>query len=157
MLIQPLHIATRGLLDGQYGVVTRGYIVLPDIVSRFPSDADVGLVGWLPVPGVVEEILYEARVSDHPVFTLEATVDDHGALLASVVEHPESVALVTEVPDLVAAVVEIERSFGEVQEPGFLAELAAAGSVGEVVENESSGAVEGGRLVGVVEDEPPGC
>jgi len=43
----PLHIATRGHLDGVYGIATRGYLVLPDLVSRLP---DYGLFteieGW---------------------------------------------------------------------------------------------------------------
>ena len=44
----PQHIATLGHLDGQYGVATLGYFILPNIVARFPARAlvrDLDLVG----------------------------------------------------------------------------------------------------------------
>jgi hypothetical protein len=37
----PFHIATRGRRGGQYGVATRGYVVLPDIVPRVPAGAEM--------------------------------------------------------------------------------------------------------------------
>ena len=37
----PMHIATRGILDGEYGKATRGYIIAPDITIRWPSIADI--------------------------------------------------------------------------------------------------------------------
>lgn len=36
LLIQPWHIATRGRFDGEYGIATRGLVVLPPIVSKLP-------------------------------------------------------------------------------------------------------------------------
>lgn len=38
---QPSHIATRGYWGGVYGIATRGYLVLPDVVPRFPAEGTI--------------------------------------------------------------------------------------------------------------------
>lgn len=35
---QPFHLSTRGRWGGAYGIATRGYLVLPDVVPRFPAE-----------------------------------------------------------------------------------------------------------------------
>ena len=72
MLLRPIHIATRGKLDGEYGIATRGYIILPDIVFRIPSVAMVGEASFVPVALVssVSSLEFEAKISTVPDFVL---------------------------------------------------------------------------------------
>ena len=53
-MIYPRQVALHGILGGEYGVATLGWIIEPNIVSRFP---------------------HRATVSDHPDLTLVATAD----------------------------------------------------------------------------------
>ena len=159
MLIQPLHIATRGRLDGEYGIATRGFIVLPDIVPRFPNRAEVDVVGWLPLPGAIEELEYTARVEEHERFTLVALAVDGPQMEARVEELAEPIAVLFADFDPVAVVEEIQgQVLGDVGEPGYTSELGTDQAVGVLDDGDSTGAVEESGLVGVTdEDEPPGC
>jgi len=52
---QPFHIATKGRWGGVYGIATRGYLVLPDIVPRFPAEGVLEaekLVAWFTEEGL---------------------------------------------------------------------------------------------------------
>jgi len=91
VLIQPLHIATRGRLDGEYGIATRGYIVLPDIVPAFPSGGYVE-DGW--VIGIIDDLDLEAVVEEHAVFSLQAAVYEDAELDALVAADSDLVAVV---------------------------------------------------------------
>ena len=137
----PIHIATRGHLDGQYGIATRGYLVLPDWVPRFPSDAIVtderhlfGVVAeadqWaslevlLEPTGVVAEIVdftglfsngsLTAAV-DGDILGLEAMLDDPGDLFMDLYDDGGPEAILDE-DDLQA----------EVQDGGLAGELEEA-------------------------------
>ena len=59
-MLMPMHIATRGLLDGEYGKATRGYIIAPDLTVRWPSIA--GIESTSDYYAVVREINWEARI-----------------------------------------------------------------------------------------------
>lgn len=93
IFIYPQHIATRGRLDGEYGIATRGYIICPDLVSRFPV---FGEVGQAQLFGLVDEHVLEAQLHGagltaelriRLVFEL-ATVVDAGGETAVVEEAP---------------------------------------------------------------------
>lgn len=77
----PLQIATRGTLDGQYGVATRGFFILPDIVPRFPAQA---LVGDLSLVGQAAELDFTAALGSLPRLTFLAVADDSLRLVAEV-------------------------------------------------------------------------
>lgn len=157
MLIQPLHIATRGRLDGQYGIATRGYIVLPDIVPRYPSTAEVDQVGWLPVPGSVEELGFEAKVEDHGVFTLQATVEEMPGLEARAEAEDAFFAEATGI-DWDASVAELEQFLGEASETGYDGSVSHEGDIGAVDDADHDATIDDERLIGDIdEEEPPGC
>lgn len=59
-MLQAIHIATRGRLDGEYGIATRGFIICPDIVVRFPSIAEITLDEALMV--TIKELGLEATL-----------------------------------------------------------------------------------------------
>jgi hypothetical protein len=55
---QPFHIATKGRWGGVYGIATRGYLVLPDIVPRFPAEGAIEVEDLVAL--VREEVLQAA-------------------------------------------------------------------------------------------------
>lgn len=71
-MLLPIHIATRGRLDGEYGIATRGYIICPDIVPRFPSRGEVrpldlfGDVRELDFEGILRALELLGEVDDSP-------------------------------------------------------------------------------------------
>jgi hypothetical protein len=148
----PLHIATRGLLDGQYGVATRGYLVLPDIVSRFPSDAVIYQEGHLAYVKELPEwyaqvVEYGLTVELKPIFDLEGILN-FVAYEAVVAAQQEFQAIVAETAGGVGAVKETEIS----------AQVAGSGSIATVDDDTKTATVQEGGDVGVVEDRPgEGC
>lgn len=158
MLIQPLHIATRGRLDGQYGIATRGYIVLPDIVPRYPSTAEVDRVGWLPVPGTVEETGFEAKVEDHGVFTLQATVEEIPGLEARADGETETLLATIGELDWEATATSSDDVVGEAGETGYDGSVVPEADLGSVDDNDSGASISDDGLIGDIdEEEPPGC
>ncbi len=155
MALFPLHIATRGLLDGEYGKATRGYIICPDIVPRFPQDADVDSDGsW----AVVAQLDLEAILADYPRLTFEAALGDALDLVVTVDgERYDASALVTDV-GLMAEVLAMEDVVGEAVEPGFTGEISADRDIGDVTEEDEAAVVaEIDGLVGDADDGPPHC
>jgi hypothetical protein len=55
----PFHLSTRGRWGGAYGIATRGYLVLPDVVPRFPAD---GFVETEELVGLFTEEALEATL-----------------------------------------------------------------------------------------------
>jgi len=76
----PFHLSTRGRLGGAYGIATRGYLVLPDIVPRFP---DIGVVEAEELVGRFTEEALEATFQTvdwsavaKPGFDIEGFIED---------------------------------------------------------------------------------
>lgn len=76
----PFHLSTRGRLGGAYGIATRGYLVLPDIVPRFPA---VGTVEAEALVGRFTEEAIEATLQTvdwiavaKPGFDIEGLIED---------------------------------------------------------------------------------
>ena len=145
---RPLHIATRGRLGGQYGIATRGYLVLPDIVPRVPASAEMAPAdlwgraepspygdGWIAEPiiqggvsgldydGFLRQIVWEAVLkSREQQATISAEV-----MVAQVEPQGEQTAEVTECPEPTGEV----ESVGEYQAEIELSEDCAVGSVAD--------------------------
>jgi hypothetical protein len=159
--LSPLHIATRGRLDGEYGIATRGYIICPDIVARWPSIAELEVSDEESFWAVVEDADFlHAAMSEHPGRTLLAGLEDVFGL--QVVLDGDRLELVAQMGDLdLEAVVEELDSdvLGSVMEQELSGELDSDGVVGEVdAEGVSATVIEENEVVGIVgEDEPPHC
>jgi hypothetical protein len=71
-----LHIATRGLLDGKFGIATRGYIIFSDVVPLFPDLAHTTVDDseW----AVLTAQDFSAMIRDFPKLSFEATITDTG-------------------------------------------------------------------------------
>lgn len=89
----PQHIVTRGRFDGQYGIATRGILICPDIVPRFPAKA---LVADLDLIGRMSELDPGATVGNFEPATFIALVDGRLQLVAEVGEDEELIGLVNE-------------------------------------------------------------
>jgi hypothetical protein len=68
----PQHIATLGHLDGQYGIGTIGYLILPDIVPRFAARA---LVHELDLVGETTSLNLTGSIGDDMSQTLVGLID----------------------------------------------------------------------------------
>lgn len=146
----PLHIATRGLLGGQYGVATRGYLVLPDIVSRFPSDAVISQEGY--VAYVREAPEWYAQVVEVGLVVELKSFDLEGAL--SSIAYEAMVASQVEFQAIVAEMGEI----GFVQASEVSAQVAESGSIATVGDDTKVAIVNEGGAMGMIEDRPgEGC
>ena len=78
LFIYPHHIATRGRFDGEYGIATRGYIVCPDLVSRFPV---FGEVHQSRLFATVDEFVLEALLRDAGLYSELWDLGDMDAIL----------------------------------------------------------------------------
>ena len=150
-----MHIATRGLLDGEYGKVTRGYIICPDIVPRFPQDADIVVEdgSW----ATVSQRDMEATLADYPRLTFEGAVRQ--LLLEAKVNGDvyEETATVADI-GLEAAVFAVEDVVGEAVESGLGGEVGADRDIGDVTDEDARATVaQVDELVGEAEDGPPYC
>lgn len=149
-MLFPIHIATRGRCDGEYGIATRGYVICPDIVPRFPSDADV-----------------------RPEFVI-GEVRELG-LRAELHRSVELTGLVAEKADFEATIAEVMELFGDVDSPELQARVRALSLSGaidprrlaaairdhdvlaEVRELGLEGILRLLDLLGATSDEPPHC
>jgi len=135
---QPIHIATRGLLGGAYGIATRGYLVLPDVVPRFPSDAVVQydeLLGF-----ITEEDLHAYLQQMDLAAVLKAPLDIEGiirdlAWMAMMKEQDELGGEVADKP-LTAEVEPEGDHVGEVTDGDPVAEVEDGDAAAEVKECE---------------------
>lgn len=154
-MLFPMHIATRGRLDGEYGIATRGLIICPDIVPRFPSAAETVEEGWF---AVVNEADLTALLRDWPKLTFEATALEGGLLLCTVDGERHELQAAVEALDLRATVRELEATIGDAQEPGLQGTVTSDRDIGDVTEEDERATVaEADVLVGDAEDEPPHC
>jgi hypothetical protein len=151
----PLHIATRGRLDGEYGIATRGYVICPDIVPRFPQDAVVGTDGFFA--RVTEQDL-SALLRDFPKLTFEATAVGDGLYVCQLDgEKSELEAAVTAL-DLEGSVRSVGEMVAAVDGEQLDADTFSDRDIGDVSEEDDTATVvDLGDLVGGVEDEPPHC
>ena len=164
MLPLPLHIATRGRLDGEYGIATRGYIICPDIVPRFPFDAEIADLDINQLLGISDPDRLEAFVEDHPDLTLFAKINGPSRRYALVakVEDAEAFtleALVEDAPfELEAEVSVVEADqLGTVEEVDLGAAVVSGDDIGLVTEEDDKASVDQADLVATVDDEPPRC
>lgn len=144
----PFHIATRGRRGGQYGVATRGYVVLPDIVPRVPASAAMAPAdlwgraepspygqGWIGEPiiqgtvsgldydGYLRQLVWEAVLEARE---RAATITTE-SMVAAVQEQKEQTAEVTECPEPTGEV----ESAGDYQAEIEPSEDCAVGSVAD--------------------------
>lgn len=146
-MLFPLHIATRGRLDGEYGIATRGYVICPDIVPRFPGLAEVRPrvpVGALELEGLRAEMLSDRAAA----ILVEAKLDIDLELPRASAEVA-SVALGAELEMIVALAV--------VDEELVAADLEADIRVGDMADDDLRGILAGEALVGDSTDGPPRC
>lgn len=148
-MLSPIHIATRGRLDGEYGIATRGYLILPEIVPRFPDLADVDSIDSI---GDLSEMRLEVEVK--PRSDWFAIVRDLGqdaflrdlGMEASVVSDDDLDGDL-EAAGLVSDVVSDDRE----------AELDEAALVGVVGEDEREGMIDEQDVIADIEDSAPHC
>lgn len=142
-----MHIATRGRLDGEYGIATRGYVICPDIVARFPELAEIS--SRAPLGLVLPGSLQAEIVAQHAQAILgqpEISANlDLPRLAVELVEHGLGAELAA------------SRFLAVVLSEDLAAELRAEIGVGEVGEDGLQGMLALEVLVGVVDDEPPHC
>jgi hypothetical protein len=141
----PLHLATLGFLDNQIGFATLGYIVGPQVVSRFPSEGQIRadeLIGviseqgdliaqldaceWvglvenpLDLDGIVESLVWRAVVTEDD---LSGKIEAEKPYSGEVVEEEGLQADIEECDEMVAEVVEADGT-AEVSECEQLAEM----------------------------------
>jgi hypothetical protein len=150
-VLSPLHIATRGRLDGQYGIATRGLVVCPDIVPRFPVDA---LLRPEFVVGEVRELELDAVLR---------SMELHG----DVVPEPDLVAALRSL-DLIGELAGNELPAGSdvalegllvglVRELGLHGAIRSLDLLAGVSERDIEGILGILELIGDVKDEPPHC
>jgi hypothetical protein len=148
----PLHLATLGMLDGQIGMATLGYIVGPDIVSRFPAEGVISAEAWIAVVseqgdliaqleacewlGVVDSPLDLDGIVESLAWRAAVQEDDLGGDIAAekpytgnVAEEDDHQADVEERDDFIAEVVEIDGA----------AEVSECDQVAEVTEKPGEG------------------
>ena len=148
-MLSAIHIATRGRLDGEYGLATRGYIICPDIVPRFP---DFGEVRPDEHVGLLVPDLLEGEVVDNQGWF--ATTSDEG-LTASLAPA-----------GLVAIVVAVDELDGDLEEPELVLELVLDDMLGSLEDERLTGVMGADGFEGmidedgvsaVVEDDVPHC
>ena len=148
----PLHLATLGMLDGQIGMATLGYIVGPDIVPRFPAEgtirADeliavvsehgdliaqleacewVGVVDSpLDLDGIVQSLAWRAAVQEDD---LGGDIEAEKPYSGNVADESDPQADVEERDDMTAEVVEVDGT----------AEVSECDQVAEVTEKPGEG------------------
>lgn len=142
----PFHLATRGYFGNEYGIATRGYLVFPPIVPRFPSEGVVvedRLGGWVEERDLFAFIQQDAALLaalQPSIFDLEgilgplayqALVEERGELLGVIVQSDQLMALV-----------EAQDALGTAQEDGRLGVVESAENVSSVAEAMPLGAVE---------------
>lgn len=141
----PLHLATLGLLDNQIGAATLGYIVGPEVVSRFPADGQVRadeliavvseqgeLVAqleaceWLGVvdapldlDGIIESLAWRAVVTGDEI---SGKIEAEKPYVGEVEGEGEPQVEIEERDDMVAEVIEVDGT-AEVSECDGVAEL----------------------------------
>ena len=145
---RPFHIATRGRRGGQYGVATRGYIVLPDIVPRVPASADMAPAdlwgraesspygaGWIAEPiiqgnvsgldydGFLRQFVWEAVLQSRE----QAATVQASSMVAKVESEGEKTAEVVECPEPTAVVESADDYQAEIES----SESCAVGSVAD--------------------------
>lgn len=144
----PLHIVTRGRLDGQYGIATRGYLICPDIVPRFPADAD--LFVELDLKGVVEPERLYAQFTDHDSYASLKTIEMEAQL-----RMIEGMLASAKNWDMVASVELVEVTLGSVTSSEVDPELVVVGDIGAVTGEDAESAVEIHDPLGEVDGEEP--
>ena len=147
---QPFHIATRGRWGGAYGIATRGYLVLPDIVPRFPAEGVIeaeGLVAlfteeslqvtlqefdWsaitrsvIDIDGLVEDIAWRAMLEAQD---MEGKLAGDKPFQGEVEQEADPWAEVTE-----------EEPVAEVEDADQSAQVEDSDQVAEVVEKPGEG------------------
>lgn len=146
----PFHISTRGRWGGEYGVATRGYLVLPPIVSRFPAEGIVQEGSFLSalVDEQGEWIADTILPSDWRG-VVDARFDLEG-LLGSVVYR----AVVDEYGELVATIMMSEEMSAVIDEIEQSADIVSSGIVGGVETEDDAATVQEMASLGVVTDKP---
>lgn len=157
-MLFPVHIATRGRLDGEYGIATRGLLICPDIVPRYPSDSAVSDDDL--VASISDADLLRVMVSEHPSSVFEGFMVSEHDFSAQLDLHGMDFEAVTVDLDMGARieVIEGEAMVGvsEQSDPsGAVSEDQHVASVSE--EDVQGGIDEEDELVAPVEDEPPHC
>lgn len=150
----PAHIATRGRLGGQYAIATRGYLVRPDIVPRFPADADLFVEeGDL---GAVEPMRLRGELFDHdPLFAdLDFDTNQRGFLSE---DQVRTLLATIESLDPGATVWLEDVRFGEAVVLDDEAELVLEGDIGSATEDDEGATLDLDDPVGETEDDPPSC
>ena len=149
LFIHPFHIATRGRFDGEYGIATRGYVVCPDLVSRFPAFGEVDaarlfanvtqeeLEAWLADAGLTAEL---QAIGDQDAIlglsrVLTASVSDEGfGLTARVDMALDGLVATVTCPDESSAALAADGMLGDVSQGGGEAIVSDADGPTAVVE-----------------------
>ncbi len=148
-MLQPIHIATRGRLAGEYAIATRGLLVCPDIVPHFPVD---GVLGTRGLVGAVRELELGATLRSLELEGQMAARPDLVAVLRSL-DILGEVSEVDELEELEAR----EFLVGLVRELGLHGEIRSLDTLGEVSDQGIEGILRALELLGDTSDEPPHC
>jgi hypothetical protein len=154
-VLYPIHIATRGRLDGEWGIATRGYIICPDIVPRFPEKSETTEDGdW----AVLTAQDYSALLRDFPKLTFEATLlgtGDYAVRVDGTIHDWD--AEVTPL-DYSALVMALGEEVGAADEDDLDGSTVTSRDIGAVTEeDETATVVEVDDVVGDADDVPPHC
>ena len=144
---QPFHIATKGRWGGAYGIATRGYLVLPDVVPRFPAESFleseklVGLLTEEELEATLQSLDWSAVAKSG--FDIESFIESL-AWRAAMEAQDIGGALASDMP-----------FGGEVEQTDPWAEISSEGEpIAEVVEVDDSAEVEECSESGVLVEKP---
>ena len=145
-----MHIATRGRLDGEYGIATRGYLICPDIVPRYP---DRGLVSPLERLAELKRLRgWSAEVAEHPGWhAFQRELEWSGSVGQPVVMSASMLE-----SDL-AARAEAMSVGVELEDDAMRGRVEADRRTGVMSTGDAEGMLEGGGLLGDVQDDVPHC
>jgi len=144
---EPLHLATLGMLDNQIGMATLGYVVLPEVVPRFPAEGIVEADGLIAT--FTEESL-EATLQGIDWSAVATAALDVEGLLESV-----SWRVMLEAQDMEGKLSDDKPLQGEVeQEEDPWAEIAEDDTVAEVEDTDQVAEVEDADQVAEVVEKP---
>ena len=144
----PFHIATRGYLGGAYGIATRGYLVLPDVISKFPA---IGTVQYDGLTGTVYDDFWAAMVQSSEIRAFLESSSDIEASLRFIFMN----AKVDPVVWGKGEVVSLNKAFvGEVESILFEVDIDDAGLCVELHESDDQAEVQQCENSVIVEEKP---